>query len=164
MKRGLSPPPVLNGGRVLAYARLGAPRLPSLEGTMFVGNKPLGRTSSLVITDAPNVPGRRAGGVLLLYCTRAWSLRGVAAFTSVAHAKRRAERMFPGARWSGSRVTKARAERYLKTLWAGQECSFCGSRPDQVEKMVAARRARICDGCITEYSVMIRPTESGRGA
>src|SRR5260221_2125675 len=150
MKRAPPPPPVVNGGRVLAYATLGAPRLPSLEGTMFVGNKPLGRVSSLVITDAPNVPGRRGGGVLLLYCTRGWSMRGVAAFTSVGHAKRRAERMFPGARWSLSRVTKTRAERYLKTLWAGQECSFCGKRPDQVEKMVAAKRARICDGCISE--------------
>jgi ClpX C4-type zinc finger protein len=151
------PPPVLNGARVLAYANLGHPRHPVAKGTVFVGNKPLGRVSSLVITETPSVPGRPGRGVLLVYCTKAWSLRGVAGFSSVAGAKHRAERMFPDAstRWVPSGVTKAHAERYLKRVWAGQECSFCGRRPDQIQQMVAAKRVRICDRCISESSAIV---------
>jgi hypothetical protein len=160
------PPPVLNGARVLAYATLGASRLPSSDGMMFVGNKPLGRISTLVITEKPSVPGRAGRGVLLLYCSRAWSPRGVAGHTSVNGAKRRAEAMFSGssAQWVPSRVTKAEAERYLNTVWAGQECSFCGTRPDQVQQMVAAKRARICDRCISECSAIVRHSGSHRRA
>ena len=164
MRRRLRPPPVLNGGRVLAYVIFEAPRAPAPEGMTFVGNKPLGRVSSLAIIDMPRRSGRQAVEVLLLYCTRAWFVRGVAGFKSVALAKRRGLRMFPGAQWSPSRVTKVAAEQYLKTLWAGEECSFCGRRPDQVERMIAARRARICHGCVSEFSAIMGPSKSERGA
>jgi len=47
-------------------------------------------------------------------------------------------------------------ESYLRQLWKGQECSFCGRRPDQIEKMVArGRRVRICDVCVREIGEMM---------
>ena len=162
-----TPPPVLNGGRVLAYASLGSRRRPSAEGLMFVENKPLGPVSALAITETPSLPGKRRGhGVLLLYCTRRWSLRGVAGYKSLALARRRAEIMFPGssARWVSSRVTKAGAERYLDKVWAGLECSFCGRRPDQVERVVAGKQARICDQCVLAATAIVRSNGSRRGA
>ncbi len=160
------PPPILNGARVLAYASMGQGRRPSADGLMFVGNKPLARVSRLVITEAPGVSGRPGPGVLLLCCTQAWSLIGVAGHSSVAHAKRRAETMFPGSstRWVPSKVTKTQAEKYLKKVWAGQECSFCGKRPDQIRQMVAGKGVRICDRCISEYSAIMRRSGSERGA
>ncbi len=133
---------------------------------MFVGNQPLGRVSNLAITEAPSVPGRPGRGVLLLYCTKAWSVKGVAEHDSLAQAKRRAARMFPvsATRWVPSKVTKVQAETFLRKVWAGQECSFCGRRPYQIEQMVARHRVRICDRCISEYSAIVHNLESERGA
>ena len=152
-----TPPPVINGARVLAYARLDGGRLPAVADMVFIANKPLGRVSNLVVTETPGILGGKSSGVLLLYCNQRWSPRGAAGYKSVTLAKRRAERLFPGssARWVTSKVTKARAERYLKKLWAGHECSFCGRGPDQVHQLVASKRARICDLCIIECSSIV---------
>lgn len=65
-------------------------------------------------------------------------------------ARRSAERDYPGVsrRWRRVEVTKRQVESYLRELWKGQECSFCGRRPDQIEKIIEKRRVRICDICV----------------
>ena len=67
-------------------------------------------------------------------------------------ARRAAECDYPGIsrKWLRMHVTKRQMDAYLRKAWKGQECSFCHRRPDQVEKIVAKRRLRICDICIRE--------------
>jgi hypothetical protein len=73
-------------------------------------------------------------------------------------ARHSAERHYPGVsrRWRRVRVTDDQAERYLRKIWKGLECSFCGRRPDQnVEKIIAKGRLRICDICIREIGELM---------
>jgi hypothetical protein len=131
---------------VVAYATLDSSIPFSGRGGLFVNDKPLGRVPQLAIA-------RSGAGVLLLHCTRAWKVLGVAACASVSEAERSAERSYPGIsrKWQRTRVSKRQSEAFLKALWKGQECSFCQRRPDQVEKIVAGRSGvRICDICIRE--------------
>ena len=155
------PPPVLLGARVFAYALLDRSVAYSGHSSLFVDGKEVGRVPRLVICKADD------GETLLLHCNRVWSVIGVAGYPSVVAAKQRAERIYRGVknRWVRVNVTKVQAERYLRRLWAGKECSFCGRRPDQLEWMISRRRARICDRCVTEFhDVHARLGASGRGA
>jgi hypothetical protein len=107
------------------------------------------------------------GEVLLLHCNRSWVAVGTVAYPSVSAAKQRAHRVYRGlsSRWIHTETTKAQAERYRRKLWAGRECSFCGKRPDQVQRMFSVKRARICDVCVAEFHGSMRDTAgAGRGA
>lgn len=52
-------------------------------------------------------------------------------------------------------MSKSRAEAYKRRVWKGQECSFCGRLPDQIEQMIAKRGVRICDICVREVGKMM---------
>lgn len=148
------PPAILFGGRVLEYAVLDQRAAYSGHSYLFVDGKELGPVPRLAICQSAQ------GEVLLAHCDGDWVGLGVAGgYGSVAQAKKRAERIYPGvsACWVAAQTTEAEAEKYLEELWAGQKCSFCGKRPDQVDQMIeggktqAVGTVRICDSCITEY-------------
>jgi ClpX C4-type zinc finger len=122
-------------------------RIPySGHNSLFVDGKALGAVPCLAIADD------RDSGVLLLHCGRVWNVRGIAGYNTLADAKRAAERSYPGISkaWMRTGISKARAEAYQRRVWKGQECSFCGRRPDQIEQMIAKRTVRICDICVRE--------------
>jgi hypothetical protein len=147
----MPPPPVLLGCRVTYYA-LRSRRIPySGHNNLFVDGKALGPVPRLAIADDRNK------GVVLLHCSRGWSVRGIAGFDSLAEAKRAAEGSYPGISkaWVRTGVSKARADAYRRRVWKGQECSFCGRLPDQIEQMIAKRGVRICDVCVRELGEML---------
>jgi hypothetical protein len=166
MTRRRTPPAVLNGGRLLAYAVLKRGTRNAMPGRILVGGRPLLRVSALAITDAPPIGKAPKSRVLLLFCSDTWFPKALEGFHSVAAAKGQAERMYPGssALWVASKVTKDQAERYLRKVWAGQECTFCNRRPDQVQQMIVGKSGRICDKCIAECNTILRQSGSRGGA
>lgn len=96
--------------------------------------------------------------VLLLHCRRNWSIVGMAGYPNVPEAKRRAERIYPGisAKWVPTGVTKRRASAFLKRVWKGQECSFCGRLPPACQQMVGSKKARICNICVEELTNLMK--------
>jgi ClpX C4-type zinc finger len=141
----MKPPPVLSGALVVAYATLDSSIAFSDRGGLLVNGKPLGRVPQLAIA-------RSGADVLLVHCSRAWKVLGVAAFGNVSEAEQSAERSYPGIsrKWQRMRVSKRQSEAFWKALWKDQECSFCHRRPDQVGKIVAGRGVRICEICIKQ--------------
>lgn len=83
------PPPVLSGCRVTHYALRSRRIAYSGHNNLFVDGKALGPVPCLAIADD------RDSGVLLLHCGRAWNVRGIAGYDSLADAKRAAERSYP---------------------------------------------------------------------
>jgi hypothetical protein len=140
------PPPVLGRCVVRRYASTAG--LPFAGSNLFVDGTEVGRVPRLAI-------GRQlqAAEILLLHCDDDWDIVGTSAHATIAEAETRAFRIYPGIedRWIDRPVTDEEAVQYLQILWAGETCSFCGRRPDEVAKMVAGGDTRICDLCIRDF-------------
>ncbi len=152
------PPPVVCSDRVLSYAILdNSVGFHSEHGLFFIDGKEIGRVPCLAICQARNSPE-----IVLYYCHRDWSMLGVATYDSIAAARKRAERIYPGstACWVEANFTEEDATRFLDKIWADQRCSFCGKRPDETlaTTFEGKENARICGQCIEEfYSELKRP-------
>jgi hypothetical protein len=150
-----SPPPVIDCLRVLHYAILDSSvGFLSGHGLFFVGRKEIDRVPCLAICQERDSPQ-----VLLVYCERDWTSLGAASYESVADAKKRAERIYPGslACWTEARVSEEEAERYLDELFADKRCSFCNNRADVVTQMFSGYGSSlICDKCIEEFHTRLR--------
>ena len=140
------PPPVLDDSRVIAYAIIERPVKYSGRSNLLINGKEVGRVPRLVIARS-----FREKQFLLLHCSRSWAVLGsMGGFRSGSEAKRRAERIYPGisAAWNTSAVTAREARTYRNAMWKGQECSFCGRLPYEIQSMVQGRNAKICDICV----------------
>ena len=115
---------------------------------LFVDGKELGRVPRLAICQ--DLDG---GDVVLFHCSATWRVLGVAAgFANVRAGKDRAARIYRGLSWTERGMSKRDATTYLKRIWKGSECSLCGRRPGQVERVVEKKGVRICDVCVKELS------------
>ena len=161
-RRPRKPPPALLQHRVLAYAVL--PRSVPFAGetSIFIGGPngfvPLGRVPRLAICEEAE------GAIHLLFCDGRWQSEASTPHKSVAEAKARAERTYPGSSrcWVAARVTKAQAAAYLERVWAPFRCLFCLKTPlEHDESLVKKGRGRICGACIKEFAADI--TDAKRG-
>jgi hypothetical protein len=151
-----APPPVLVSCRVVQYVirdktvRFKGPT------NLYVGGKEVRGVPRLAI-----VRDDKKHEVLLLHCSRAWGIVGMQARRTIREAKRIAERAYPGIskKWVRTGITRGQATAFLKRLWKGQECSFCGRWPLDVQQMVAGRKARICNVCIEQFTVLMKKEE-----
>lgn len=154
------PPPVVCSERVLQYAVLDdTVRYNSSHGLFFVGGKELGKVPCLAICEE-----KGTSQVLLYHCESDWSPLGLSEHDSVAAAKTRAERIYPGssAKWIETHFTKEDAAHFLDEIWADDRCSFCGKRPDEnIELLFKANaNARICEQCVRRfYAEMDSPSK-----
>lgn len=148
MQHPLSPPPVLDCARVLAFAILNDTIKHSGRTSLYVGGKELGPVPRLAICESAS-----STGVLLFHCDADWNVLGNTGCESVADAKDDAEITYPGvsAYWVDVQVTAEEAARYLDETFAGECCSFCGRRPDQLDQMISKNSARICNHCIKDF-------------
>lgn len=154
MTRSLpNPPPVLQSARVLEYALLDESVRYSGHSFLFVDGKELGPVPCLAICQALG-----HAGVLLFHCSRDWSILGAAEYASPTEARNRAERIYPGlsTHWIETHVNEQETARYLEEVVGDQRCSFCGKRPDEIERLISKNDARICDSCIMEFHEMLR--------
>lgn len=148
----LPPPPVLDCARVLEYAVLEKSIGYAGRTLLFVDGKELGQVSCLAICED------KKPGVLVFHCDRKWRVLGCSAHRSVAAAKDRAERIYPGisSLWVDAGVSAERAEQYLDKVFATLRCSFCGTRADRVGQLISRNKAKICDRCIEDFHVKLR--------
>jgi hypothetical protein len=132
---------------------------------LFVAGTELGPVPRLVIGQTEQ------GEVLLVHCDDNWEVLGIAGYATVAQAKERAERIYPGvsACWVAKQVTAGGPSgNQTEATCAALECSFCGRSADQVVQMIeagnvrTARTARICDSCIVECYEMLERGPSAR--
>lgn len=147
------PPPIItvNDRVLLQYAVLDSSVGYNVgHGLMFVGDKETGRVPCLAICQ-----DKDSSQFSLYYCDSDWSLIGIASYASIAAAKRRAERIYPGSQacWVEAGFTEADAEHYLEEKNSDLRCSFCGKRPDQnlAATFVGDGNARICGDCVREF-------------
>ena len=147
------PPPVIcvNDRVLLQYAVLNdRVRYNSGHGLMFVGEKEIGKVPCLAICQDKKSPQ-----FMLYYCDSDWSPIGIASYDTVAAAKRRAERIYPGsvACWTGAQFTEEDANRYLEERFSDSRCSFCGKRSDETLSATfeGEGNARICGDCVREF-------------
>jgi len=159
-RRPRKPPPALLQYRVLAYAVL-PPFVPFAgDRSLFIGGPngfvPLGRVPRLAICE-------EADGVIhLLFCGGRWRMAAATPHKSVAEAKARAERTYPGSSrsWVAAKVTKAQAAAYLDRVWAPFRCLFCLKTPlEHDEPLVKKGRGRICGACVKELAADINGTK-----
>ena len=143
-----TPPPVLDGARVLAYAIMDDSVVYTGRSTLYVDGKMLGAVPRLAVCQDHD-----ANDVLLLFCDEKWNSLGATGCPSLEEAQQRAEAEYRGvsAKWVDVNVSEEEVERYLEGHWNGQLCSFCGKRPDQVEKMLQSPGARICNECVEAF-------------
>jgi hypothetical protein len=150
----LEPPPVLAATRVLEYAVLDDTVRYSGHSSLFVGGKELGPVPRLAICQEAET-----AKVALLHCDDEWQMLGVAEYASVADAKEKAERIYPGVskRWIDRKVTEEEAAVYLDREFEEEKCSFCGRLAFDIERMVVQGGARICNICIKEFHARLNP-------
>jgi hypothetical protein len=106
------PPPLicLNDRLLLHYAVLNeSVGFNAGHGLFFIDGEEIGKVPCLAICQ-----DQHSTQVTLYYCKRDWSLIGVAAYDSVAAAKQRAERIYPGSStcWIKADFTEEDAKRY----------------------------------------------------
>lgn len=148
-----TPPPVIciNDRMLLEYALLDdSVGLREGHHTLFVGDKEVGRVACLAISQ-----DKESHGVTFYCCDEEWQPIAIAAMGSVEHAKRTAERIYPGSstRWIHARFTADDVARYLEEAFADSRCSFCGRRADETiaATFEGSGNARICGECIARF-------------
>jgi hypothetical protein len=156
-----TPPPAISGCRVIEYAFVEKPVGYSGRNNLYrltptTGESvDVGAVPRLVI--AQPLRGKRE--YYLLHCDRKWSDLGAhSGFKSLADARKRAERSYPGISkfWRRAGVTKKEALAYERHAWKDQECSFCGRIPPEMDSpegltVIASKNATICRSCIEEF-------------
>jgi hypothetical protein len=147
-----SPPPVIDGLYVAAYAEVDAAVVFEQRRTLMVDGKWLGRVPNIAICREFDLPEYS-----LQYCDDRWESQGISAgYASVDKAKSAAERAYHGIRdkWidAGMTCEEARAQ-YAAELRA-DACSFCGKSPPEVASMIGYS-VRICDQCIRDFHAVI---------
>ena len=148
-----TPPPIIcvNDRVLLEYALLDdSVGFRDGHGLVFVDGKEMGKVPCLGICSE-----KESQQVTLYFCDADWRPVGIAGADSIAKAKIRAERIYPGssARWIQAHFTGEDVSRHLEESFAGLRCSFCGRRPDET---VAATfegtgNTRICGECIARF-------------
>jgi hypothetical protein len=168
--RNQTPPPEIDGCRVIEYAFIKKPVRYSARNNLYrltpsTGESvEVGAVPRLVIAQ----PLRGERQYYLLHCDRNWnSVGGHSGFKSLADARKRAERSYPGVSrlWRPLRVSKREALAYERRAWKHAECSFCGRIPPEIgggegTALISSRKATICRSCIEEfYTDFIQPTK-----
>lgn len=152
MEKPSSLPPIIcvNDRVLLAYAILDdSVGFNQGHGLLFVEGKEIGRVPCLAVSQDKN-----SDKVMLYFCKRDWSLLGIAAQDSVTEAKKKAERIYPGAArcWVDAHFTDDDVARYLDEAFAEMRCSFCGKHPGKtMAATFQSGSARICGSCVAEF-------------
>jgi hypothetical protein len=154
------PPPAIASERVLHYAFLDdSVGFNAGHKLIFIDGKQLGKVPRLAICQA-----KKSSELSLFYCDDDWDFDGVSVHDSVAAAKNRAERLYPGSssKWVEANFTQEEVSLYLEQVWATSRCSFCGKTPDQDLKAIfeGNGNARICDSCVVELHKELKKDSS----
>jgi hypothetical protein len=163
--RPRKPPPAIVQAHALEYAVL--PRSIPFAGdsSIFVGKAggpllPLERVPRLAICRDPD-------GIRLTFCGGRWQYVASTHHKTVAEAKKRAERIYPGSLryWAKTGFTAADVRSYLERVWGRHRCMFCLKTPlefDRSGTLFRMGRGRICSSCVMEFTKNL--AKNGHGA
>jgi ClpX C4-type zinc finger len=155
------PPVVLDSARVIAYAFVD-----DIEfrrwGALYVGEKLLEHVPQLAIC----INLGEDMGPLLFHCNEHWTVIGTSGAETVEALKERAEKNYPGvkSRWVDLNTSKDDALRHYDAQNGGVKCSFCGSRPFEVDMMIEGKGAVICEACVEKYHQLLGNPTGGADA
>lgn len=144
----VAPPPVIACARVIAYTHIDA-SIPFVQANrLFVGEKLLGRVPALAV--CRNLA--QDSDIILLHCDPAWNVLGATGADSIEGALASAERNYPGidAHWVHLNTSVHDALAFYDEHFGGQ-CSFCGKRAFEVEKVIRSDSASICGHCVESF-------------
>lgn len=143
-----TPPPILDGARLLVYAVIDDSVIYNSRSTLYVDGKLLGAVPRLAIGQPSDTEQ-----VLLFFCDEKWNSLGMVECTSLADAQKRAESEYHGIskNWVDANASDEEAARYEEEQYLEKHCSFCGKSPDEAQQMITASVACICDDCIREF-------------
>jgi hypothetical protein len=155
-----APPTVITASSVVvAYATIDDDVGYSGAIHLLVDGQLLGPVPRLVISREAE-----SNEVLLLHCDSNWQVLGTSlGGTSVASAKERAERGYPGLRpkWVDMPRSPEEIAKLVRESWAGQACSFCGRIPLEVGSVIQGSDARVCNICIEKFHRQLLESPTG---
>lgn len=147
MTQAPKPPPTIAFYRVLEYAILDEPICYSRNSDLFSGEKEMGPVPCLAICLVGSGPE-----VLLFYCNRDWTVRGLSERESLSAAKGFAEGIYPGVSsvWIDAHITEEEAAKHLEEMGTCQ-CTFCKRTPRDFQsnpRFIQKDDTWICESCV----------------
>ena len=139
-----APLPLIDCGRVLAYAII-PDEIPFTDRlSLFVDGVLLGRVPCLAICEQLN-----DGAFLLMHCDDEWLSLGVTGGMSVEYLKEIAEKNYPGiaALWVDVNTSLEDALNFYDANCPTDRCLVCGKRSFEVQTSIAEGSGFVCDGC-----------------
>jgi ClpX C4-type zinc finger len=148
---GEPPPVITNRARVVIYAVLGKSIKYSGRKLIFVGGKELKKVPCVAIGLDGSTKGKEA--FWLSYCDKDWNSIASFPYESAEIAMKRAERMYPGISdlWQTPKISKRKAENYIKKMNDELRCSFCGVSHYERQSVASSGMVHICDVCIDGF-------------
>ena len=141
-----TPPPILDYGKVIAFAKADDSVVRVRNDLLFVGGKPLDDVAKFAICKHPI-----GGEFFLCFCDDSWNVLGGYSDPSVDAAKRWAEKEYPGL-MSWWQTFHHNDEAAIDQQCLEPLCSFCGESFLRAEQMVEGKNAWICDACVREIA------------
>jgi len=150
-------PALIDSAYVRAYAEIGPDVRFTGRQCIYVGEELAGPATKLAICEnGPN-------DFLLLLCDEACNSYACAAALTAEELFSSAERWYEGIgkKWAYTNYTAEQDCQNAQKYFAGEECSFCGKLPNEVEHMFASEKASICSSCVANIHVAINSSENG---
>ena len=139
-----TPPPILEMGKVVAFANADESVVRLRSDLIYVDGKPVDDVAKFAICKYPI-----GNKFYLCFCDDNWSMLAGSPDPSIEACKRQAEKEYRGLTplWQPfHHVDEAAIDRIcLEPL-----CSFCGKSFLETERMVEGKNAWICDACVRD--------------
>jgi hypothetical protein len=157
MASELTPPLVIDGARVIAYAIIDEEVRWTGRQNLFVDDKKLGPVQRLAICERVF---DRTDPILMFHCDENWTILGVTSEESIQRNIDDAERWYEGLRekWQFLDTSQSDAEAIIRSEEANASCSFCGRNRFEVQPIFSSNEsndsssARVCAICIAGMS------------
>ena len=151
MNQKNTPPPAIDCASVIEFAVVDETVQFQQRGCLFVDGQMVGQVPKIAICQ--NIGGST---FMIFHCGPNWEAIGVQGdYPNLPDAKSRIEESYLGlhSKWIASSFSREESVEYVKKIFKGEECSFCGRIPPEVERMVGKNEVRICNHCIEKFSV-----------
>jgi hypothetical protein len=150
-------PALIDSAYVRAHAEIGPDVRFTGKQCIYVGSELAGPAAKLAICEnGPN-------DFLLLLCDEEWNSYACAAATTAEELLSSAERWYEGVgkRWAYTNFTPEEDRKNAQEYFAGEECSFCGKLPNEVEHIFVSEKAVICSSCVANMHAALHSIETG---
>jgi hypothetical protein len=150
MNEIIPPPPALDCARVIEFAVIDKTVHFEQQGCLIVDGKIVGRVPNIAICQNLD-----ESTLMIFHCDADWNVLGIQAdYRSLQEAKSKLEKSYVGlapTAWICTAFSIEDAVEYIRNIFSGEECSFCGRVPPQINRIISKNKVRICNLCIVEF-------------